>query len=101
MAKFSIKAGQHDQEPPLVISDNPSITRILVSMGFDDIFRLVDKSEFDTGLSAAGDTIVIEPSPKAHSSKKRQKKIQAKSTQINGHTISLHERHKIKRKQQP
>lgn len=45
MAKFSIKAGQHNKDLPLVVSSNPSITRILVSMGFEDIFHLVDQSE--------------------------------------------------------
>lgn len=46
MAKISIKATQHSHDLPLVVTDNPSITRILVSMGFDDIFRLVEKAEF-------------------------------------------------------
>lgn len=46
MAKISIKASQHAHDLPLVVTDNPSITRILVSMGFDDIFRLVEKAEF-------------------------------------------------------
>lgn len=59
MAKFSIKAGEHNQDLPLVISNNPSITRILVSMGFDDIFRLVEKSEFDQGLASLSDTVIL------------------------------------------
>ncbi|MFL0802082.1 MAG: STAS domain-containing protein [Agarilytica sp.] len=59
MAKVSIKAGHHGHASPLVVSSNPSITRILVSMGFDDIFRLVDKSEFDGGHSSDEDVIVI------------------------------------------
>ncbi|MFL0799992.1 MAG: STAS domain-containing protein [Agarilytica sp.] len=59
MAKVSIKAGHHGHESPLVVSSNPSITRILVSMGFDDIFRLVDKSEFDGGQSSDDEVIVI------------------------------------------
>ncbi len=59
MAKVSIKAGHHGHASPLVVSSNPSITRILVSMGFDDIFRLVDKSEFDIGQQSDGDVIVI------------------------------------------
>ncbi len=59
MAKVSIKAGHHGHASPLVVSSNPSITRILVSMGFDDIFRLVDKSEFEGGQSSDKDVIVI------------------------------------------
>ncbi len=59
MAKFSIKAGQFGQELPLVISDNESITRILVSMGFDDIFRLVDKAEVEIGREATSEVITI------------------------------------------
>lgn len=59
MAKVSIKAGHHGHDSPLVVSSNPSITRILVSMGFDDIFRLVDQSEFDNGKQSSLDVIVI------------------------------------------
>ncbi len=59
MAKVSIKAGHHGHASPLVVSSNPSITRILVSMGFDDIFRLVDKSEFDGGQQSDEDVILI------------------------------------------
>lgn len=59
MAKFSIKASEHSQDSPLVVSSNPSITRILVSMGFDDIFRLIDKSEFDGGLASLSETVIL------------------------------------------
>ncbi len=59
MAKVSIRAGHHGHQSPLVISDNASITRILVSMGFDDIFRLVDKSEFDAGQNSTADHIIL------------------------------------------
>ncbi len=59
MAKVSIKAGHHGHESPLVVSSNPSITRILVSMGFDDIFRLVDKAEFESGQSQEKEVVVI------------------------------------------
>ena len=58
MAKISIKASQHAHDLPLVVTDNPSITRILVSMGFDDIFRLVEKAEFVISDESA-DTLVI------------------------------------------
>lgn len=59
MAKFSIKSAQHGQESPIVVSNNPSITRILVSMGFDDIFRIVDREKFYTPLTADNDDIAI------------------------------------------
>lgn len=77
MAKFSIKASQHDKESPLVISSNPSIARILVSMGFDDIFRLVDQSEI--GLSDASleqDTVVI-VEKNGHESEVKRKVLEA------------------------
>lgn len=41
MAKISIKGREYCDSLPLVISDNPSITRSLVSMGFNDIFNIV------------------------------------------------------------
>ncbi len=44
MAKISISARNLGFEKPLVVSSNPSITRLLVSMGFEDIFRIVEKS---------------------------------------------------------
>ncbi len=59
MAKVSIKAGHHGHDSPLVVSSSPSITRILVSMGFDDIFRLVDGAEFEIDRENADDVIVI------------------------------------------
>ncbi len=60
MAKFSIKARHHQHELPLVIADNASIIRILVSMGFDDIFRVVDKSEFELGHEGADEYITVQ-----------------------------------------
>ncbi|WP_086931212.1 STAS domain-containing protein [Agarilytica rhodophyticola] len=59
MAKFSIKAGQHNKESPIVISNNPSISRILVSMSFDDIFRLVDEDNFVKDDSKSDEKITI------------------------------------------
>lgn len=60
MAKISIKASQHSHDLPLVVTDNPSITRILVSMGFDDIFRLVEKAEFVISDESAESFIISE-----------------------------------------
>lgn len=59
MAKVSIKSGHHGKESPLVVSSNPSITRILVSMGFDDIFRLVDQSEVEDALRSSNDCVPL------------------------------------------
>lgn len=45
MAKISIRGRALHHSDPVVISDNPSITRLLVSMGFEDIFNLVDHAD--------------------------------------------------------
>ncbi len=45
MAKISLSARRRCGEKPLVLSDNPSITRLLESMGFDDIFEIVADAE--------------------------------------------------------
>lgn len=42
MAKISIKGRDHHFKDPTVVSSNPSITRLLASMGFEDIFRIVN-----------------------------------------------------------
>ncbi|VUD56818.1 Anti-sigma-F factor antagonist RsfB [Thalassocella blandensis] len=60
MAKISIKASQHAHDLPLVVTDNPSITRILVSMGFDDIFRLVEKAVFVISDDTAETLLICE-----------------------------------------
>ncbi len=45
MAKIAI-LGQRKQHPkPLVISSDTGITRLLVSMGFEDIFHIVDHAD--------------------------------------------------------
>lgn len=44
MAKISIGARKLGYDKPLVVSSNPSITRLLVSMGFEDIFNIVKES---------------------------------------------------------
>jgi anti-anti-sigma factor len=41
MAKISLSAHQRCREKPVVLSNNPGITRLLESMGFDDIFHIV------------------------------------------------------------
>ena len=60
MAKVSIKSAQHNKDIPLVVTDNPGITRILVSMGFDDIFRLVEKAGFVISDDSPENVIVAE-----------------------------------------
>ena len=50
MAKISIGARTLGYENPIVVSSNPSITRLLVSMGFEDIFNIV--READCGIGA-------------------------------------------------
>ncbi len=43
MAKTSINASSHGCDLPVVVSTNASITRLLVSMGFEDIFHFEDE----------------------------------------------------------
>jgi|GEM_PF-103084 len=43
MAKISIKGRALKHDDPTVLSGNPSITRLLASMGFEDIFRIVEE----------------------------------------------------------
>lgn len=45
MAKISIGARQRGLPNPLVITSNASIRRLLVSMGFEDIFTIVSNAE--------------------------------------------------------
>lgn len=47
MAKISLKSHPLTNEYPLVITNSKTITRVLVSMGFADIFRLVKQADFD------------------------------------------------------
>jgi len=77
MAKFSIKAGHHHLEPPLVISNNPSITRILVSMGFDDIFRMVEKSEFESGRQRNSEDSIVMVEQNGNETEVRKKVLEA------------------------
>lgn len=43
MAKISILSQEHFQIVPIVLATNPSIQRILQTMGFADIFTIVEK----------------------------------------------------------
>lgn len=45
MAKISIGARERGVEQPVVVTGSASIRRLLVSMGFDDIFELVSDQE--------------------------------------------------------
>lgn len=47
MAKISIMGRKLGYEDPIVISSNPGITRLLVTMGFDDIFNIVNQSSLE------------------------------------------------------
>lgn len=49
MAKIAIVGERFLSEPPLVVTSTAGITRSLVTMGFKDIFRLVDKTSMDSG----------------------------------------------------
>jgi len=42
IAKLAVKAAERKMPKPTLISTNPDITRILYSMGFDQVFLLLD-----------------------------------------------------------
>ena len=44
MAKIALSAQQCGCETPVVLSRNAGITRLLESMGFEDIFQIVDRA---------------------------------------------------------
>lgn len=52
MAKISIGARQKGLEPPVVVVNDPSIMRLLVSMGFEDILKLVKEKDIPGGDEA-------------------------------------------------
>ena len=43
IAKLAVKAQQRNIAPPMLVSTNPDVTSILLSMGFDHIFLLLDR----------------------------------------------------------
>ena len=47
MAKISILGKDFGMEHPLVVINSPSIKRLLVSMGFEDIFKIVDHANIE------------------------------------------------------
>lgn len=49
MAKISIGARQRGLTMPVVVVNDPSITRLLVSMGFEDILDLVKERDLPDG----------------------------------------------------
>ena len=42
LARLSIKAGAIQGHPPALVTPNPDITRILTTMGLDDVFDLIE-----------------------------------------------------------
>ena len=45
MAKIAILSSQESLPKPLVVAPSPGIQRLLLSMGFDEIFNIVDQFE--------------------------------------------------------
>ena len=45
MAKISILSKKLCPEPPIVVTHSPGIKRLLVSMGFEDIFNIVEQAD--------------------------------------------------------
>ena len=55
MAKISIFAQERHNIVPVVVSTNPSINRLLDSMGFNDIFQIIHQLDtVDTNLDLGG-----------------------------------------------
>ncbi len=49
MAKISIGARQRGLNPPVVVVNDPSLRRLLISMGFEDILNLVKETYVPDG----------------------------------------------------
>lgn len=49
MAKLSLRSQEALDALPTIVSSNEDITRVLISMGFDNVFVIVDESENDIG----------------------------------------------------
>ena len=43
LAKLSNRARESDRPTPVLVSTNPDITRLLLTMGFDDVFRIIEE----------------------------------------------------------
>ncbi len=43
IAKLAVKSAKHNLPKPTLVSTNPDITRILLAMGFDQVFLLIDQ----------------------------------------------------------
>ena len=71
MAKISIGARDRSLANPVVMTSNASITRLLVSMGFEDIFELVSASD----LPVKGDQAL--PEEVGDESKVKEKVLEA------------------------
>jgi anti-anti-sigma factor len=66
MAKISIGARELGHDDPVVVSSSPSIQRLLVSMGFEDIFELVSDAHLPfSGTQPLAENLVDESAIKA------------------------------------
>ena len=43
LAKLSNRATEWQRVTPVLVSTNPDITRLLLTMGFDDVFRIIEE----------------------------------------------------------
>ncbi len=43
LAKLSNRAQESERPTPVLVSTNPDITRLLLTMGFDDVFRIIEE----------------------------------------------------------
>lgn len=59
MAKISIKGRALHYDDPTVVSSNPSISRLLCSMGFEDIFNIVENTQALKDIVCSPDNPVV------------------------------------------
>lgn len=66
MAKISIGARELGHDNPVVVTSSPSIQRLLVSMGFEDIFELVSNARLPfSGIEPLAENLGDESAIKA------------------------------------
>jgi anti-anti-sigma factor len=58
LARLSIETKRRIGAVPTIVSTNPDITRVLLTMGFDDVFRIVEEPLEDVGQ--LGELAVLE-----------------------------------------
>lgn len=60
MAKIAITGRDKGFKDPIVITGNPNIRRLLSSMGFGDIFTILNKDSIDLSSPLSGAPVILE-----------------------------------------